>query len=151
VNKLNHEGNWSTGVPNLKTAIQSCKRQSRNRQSTSPKTDLYEPIVLRSLPTARLTGSGYICGGTPNLQRMDESFIIYVLHKDQELGFPARLLAYGYSYKIEVDIKDTKVFFEPDEERNWRALISYEELERNKHIDKELLKTLAEAIENITK
>jgi hypothetical protein len=82
---------------------------------------------------------------------MDDSFIIYILHKSQEIGFPARLLTYGYSYKIEVDIKDNKVFFEPDEERNWRALIGYEELERNKHVDQELLKAIAEAIGEITK
>ena len=57
---------------------------------------------------------------------MEEDFILPVTFNDDEIELPARLLAYGYSFKIEVDINDTKVQFERDEERNWRALISYE-------------------------
>ena len=82
---------------------------------------------------------------------MDEEFEIPVSYKDQSLSFPARLLAYGYSYKIEVDVNGTKVFYEPDEERNWRALIGYEEIEANKNINKELLKAIAVSIEEIVK
>lgn len=82
---------------------------------------------------------------------MDDEFIIYVLYRDKELGFPAQLRAYGYSYKIEVDVDGTKVFFEPDDERNWRALIGYEDLEKNKNLDKELLKVIAAAIEELVK
>jgi hypothetical protein len=65
------------------------------------------------------------------------------------MRFTARLLTYGYSYKIEVNIRGTKIFFEPDEERNWRALIAYEELEANKNIDRKLLEAVSGAIEEI--
>src|SRR5712672_511351 len=82
---------------------------------------------------------------------MDEGFEIPVTYAGNELRFPAQLLAYGYSYKIEVDVNGTKVFFEPDEERNWRALIAYEEIQTNKGLSKELLQTIARAIEQIVK
>ncbi len=82
---------------------------------------------------------------------MDEGFEIPVTYAGKELSFPAQLLAYGYSYKIEVDVNGTKVFFEPDEERNWRALIAYEEIQANKGLSKELLQTIARAIEEIVK
>ncbi|MEO5562489.1 MAG: hypothetical protein ABIR18_03620 [Chitinophagaceae bacterium] len=82
---------------------------------------------------------------------MDEGFDIPVLYNNQRMNFPAQLLAYGYSYKIEVDIEGTKVFFEPDEERNWRASLGYEDTEGNKKINKELLKAIADSIEEIVK
>jgi hypothetical protein len=82
---------------------------------------------------------------------MDEIFDLPVLYNDRQINFPARLLAYGYSYKIEVDIKGTRVYFEPDEERNWRALVAYEETEANKNMDRALLETIALAINEIVK
>ena len=50
-----------------------------------------------------------------------------------------------------MDIEGTKVLFEPDEERNWRALISFEDLQANKQLNRHLLKEIAEAIDAITK
>ena len=73
---------------------------------------------------------------------MEEDFILPVTFNDDEIELPARLLAYGYSFKIEVDINDTKVQFERDEERNWRALISYEEVQANRKLNGELLKAV---------
>ena len=64
-------------------------------------------------------------------------------------SFPARLLDYGNSYKLKVDIDGTKILFEPDEERNWRALAGYEELNDNKKISMELLQAIVSAIEKI--
>lgn len=80
---------------------------------------------------------------------MDEDFTLPVQYNNEERHFVARLLNYGYSYKIEVDIGDLKVQFEPDEERKWRALISYEELQANKTISKALLSAIAVTIEEI--
>ena len=73
---------------------------------------------------------------------MEENFILPVTFNDDEIELPARLLAYGYSFKIEVDINDTKVQFERDEERNWRALISYEKVQANRKLNEELLKAV---------
>jgi len=82
---------------------------------------------------------------------MDNHFELTVTHNDKQITFNCQLLNYGYSYKIEVDIMESKILFEPDEERNWRALISYEEIERNKKISKELLSIIASAIDDILK
>jgi hypothetical protein len=81
---------------------------------------------------------------------MDEDFTIPVTYKNEERNFTARLLNYGYSYKIEVEINGAKILFEPDEERKWRAMIAYEEIEANKNIDKNLLSAIASTIEKIT-
>ena len=82
---------------------------------------------------------------------MVEDFKIPVLYNNQRLNFPAQLLRYAYSYKIEVDVEGTLVYFEPDEERNWRALIGQEEAPVNRNLNGELLKAIASSIEEIVK
>jgi hypothetical protein len=77
---------------------------------------------------------------------MEDEFVLPVTFKGKEWEFPARLLHYGYSVKLEVDMEGTKILFEPDEERNWRAVIPYEELEKYKKIKTELLKAVSEVI-----
>jgi hypothetical protein len=78
-------------------------------------------------------------------------FELPVTFNDKELLFPGKFLDYGYSSKIEMDIEGTKVFFEHDEERNWRALISFEDVQANKKLDKDLLEAIARAIDAVTK
>ena len=76
-------------------------------------------------------------------------FELPVTFNRKEMRFQGKFLDYGYSSKIEVDIEGTKVLFEPDEERNWRALISFEDLQANKKLNADLLKVIAEAIDAI--
>ncbi len=78
-------------------------------------------------------------------------FELPVIYNNKELVFPGKFLDYGYSSKIEMDIEGTKVLFEPDEERNWRALISFEDMQANKKLDQDLLKLIASAINAVTK
>ena len=82
---------------------------------------------------------------------MVEDFKIPVLYNNQRLNFPAQLLRYAYSYKIEVDVEGTLVYFEPDEERNWRAMVGQEEVSVNRNLNRELLKAIATSIEEIVK
>ncbi len=82
---------------------------------------------------------------------MEEGFELPVIFNNTPLNFPARLLNYGYSYKLEVEIEGIKVLFEPDEERNWRALLSEQDLNANKKISIALLKAIASSIEEIVK
>jgi hypothetical protein len=79
---------------------------------------------------------------------MDNSFIIPVLYKGKEIGFNARLLVLGYTHKIQVDVNGQEVLFEPDEERNYRAVIANPQ---EKQPDVELLRILAQTIEAIVK
>lgn len=81
---------------------------------------------------------------------MDNEFELPVQFNGKELIFPAKLLNYGFTIKLEIEIEDTKVLFEPDEERNWRALISFEDLQANKKLNATLLKAIAAAIEKTT-
>ena len=81
----------------------------------------------------------------------EEGFDLPVNIKGQEIQFPARLLQFSYSYKIEVDLYDTLVLFEPDESRNWRAVKDPAGPEGNKKITNELLGAVVKSIEEITK
>ena len=78
-----------------------------------------------------------------------DTFQIPVTWNNNTIEYTGQLLQYGYSYKLELEVDGTKVQFEPDEERNWRALISYEDMQANKKPDPRLLKAIAEAIEKI--
>ena len=82
---------------------------------------------------------------------MDDSFFLTVKYKDKEIDFPAQFLRTGYSYKIQVDVYDTIINFEPDEERKWRALVEGDHSFHNRNINPELLQAIANSLEEITK
>lgn len=80
---------------------------------------------------------------------MDEPFELPVFYKGEEHFFTSQLQQSGYTHKIIVNIHGTEVAFEPDEERNYRALIDPEKMDKDIQID--LLKAIAESIEQIVK
>lgn len=81
---------------------------------------------------------------------MDEPFQIPVLYKGSERMYDARLLQKGYTHQFEVQVGEQTVYFEPDEERNYRAMLHPDELDGSKKpADIELLKAIAEAIETL--
>lgn len=80
---------------------------------------------------------------------MDETFELPVSYKGEELLFPAQLKQTGYTHCIVVNVYGQDVLFEPDDERNYRAIIEGEKTE--KQITVALLKVIAEAIESIVK
>ena len=82
---------------------------------------------------------------------MEDTFDIPVTYEVNELLFKSKLLILGYTHKISVDVNGIEVLYEPDEERNYRAVIELEKMEGMKTIDKELLKAIAGAIETIVK
>jgi hypothetical protein len=59
---------------------------------------------------------------------MENDFVLPVEYAGEVLQLPARILQFGYVVKLEVEIKGTTVTFEPDEERNWRAVMEFEDL-----------------------
>ncbi len=61
-----------------------------------------------------------------------------------------RLILLGYTHKFQVEVNDQTVLFEPDEERNYRAVIALEQVESSK-MDVGLLKAVAEALEAVEK
>ena len=81
---------------------------------------------------------------------MEDGFLLPVTFNGEELEFPAQLHRYAHSFKLEVEIGETKYFFERDDQGDWRALISYEEAQTNKKFNYELLKAVVTSIEAIT-
>lgn len=80
---------------------------------------------------------------------MDEDFELPVLHEGKELHFTSRLLQYGYLHRFEVEVNEQKVLFEPDEERNYRALVDPLLADKMKRKDIELLQAIAEALQSL--
>jgi hypothetical protein len=74
---------------------------------------------------------------------MDNFFEIPLTFQSEEFIFPAELIPFGYSYKIEVDVFGKIISFEPDEERNFRGLISPDDFNDTDHVDKALLQAIA--------
>lgn len=51
-----------------------------------------------------------------------------VRYKGQELMLKASLVVTGYTHKFNVDVNGQIIVFEPDEERNYRAVIPYDDI-----------------------
>jgi hypothetical protein len=80
---------------------------------------------------------------------MDEPFELPVLYNNKKMLLPAQLHQYGYSFKIEVEVNGTAIFFERDEDRNWRAMVEPSEVEMNSYLTKELLQAILTSIERV--
>lgn len=80
---------------------------------------------------------------------MTDPFELPVLYNGNELLFPARLQQLGYTHRFVVDVYGQEVFFEPDEERTYRAVLDPEKPNTQPRID--LLKAIAETIEALVK
>jgi hypothetical protein len=68
-----------------------------------------------------------------------EDFTITIDEKE----YKGQLITFGYSYKIVVSIGDIPVTFEPDEERNFRALVRPDDVNK---IDARLLRSIADEL-----
>ena len=82
---------------------------------------------------------------------MENTFDIPVMYNNAEHLFKAQLHKIGYTYKFEVEVEDTNIFFEPDEEMNYRALVDPEKLNNHKEIKPALLQAIAETIEQLVR
>lgn len=81
----------------------------------------------------------------------EEPILLPVEYNQQVLEFPVRLLQFGYSYKLEVTVEGRTLLFEPDEERNWRAVLPQEELPGSKAISPALLQAIVNALDQVLK
>ena len=80
---------------------------------------------------------------------MEDSFSIDVDFKGKEYSFEAILVAVGYTHKIRISLNGVEVTFEPDEERNYRAILNTSEQSSMKAVDIELIKAVGEKIQSI--
>ena len=74
---------------------------------------------------------------------MDNKFEIEISYNSKHYIFPAELVATTYSYKVIVTVNGNNISFEPDEERNYRAILGYDNLVNAETIDKYLLQEIA--------
>ena len=77
---------------------------------------------------------------------MNETIDIPITYEGNELIFKARVIKYGYIHRFEVDVEGNPVIFEPDEERNYRAIVDPAHDKQSKNINPEILKLIAETI-----
>lgn len=55
----------------------------------------------------------------------------------------------GYTHKIQVDVNGRIIMFEPDEERNYRAMVDAAQLKKAAKVDVALLQAIAHVIESV--
>lgn len=79
---------------------------------------------------------------------MDNTFELDVDFNGETYEFEGNLIISGYLHKIELDVQGTKVYFEPDEERNYRALMSMEDLNKSE-LSIGLLKAIANRLDSL--
>ena len=83
---------------------------------------------------------------------MKEPFVITANHAGKEKEFEAQLFITGYSHRFRVMIDGMEVFFERDEDGNYRAVAATGNTEpAMKKIDAALLQSISIAIEAILK
>ena len=73
---------------------------------------------------------------------MDEPFSITIFYEDREYSFEAKLVTMGYTHKFYVMVNGMEVIYEPDEERNYRAIINETDRASIKKSDIELIKAI---------
>jgi hypothetical protein len=54
---------------------------------------------------------------------MEEQFELPLVYKGEQVLLKASLLVTRYTHKFNVDVNGQNIIFEPDEERNYRAVI----------------------------
>jgi hypothetical protein len=81
----------------------------------------------------------------------DAYFAIPVTYKGEERDFTSRLLMSGYTHKLEVEVDGHLIFFEPDEDQNYRAILDETQLNKSSKLDIGLLQAIAQVIESTIK
>lgn len=82
---------------------------------------------------------------------MEDSFLIPIEVDGNRKEYPAIMRTFGYAVKVEVNIDGIMVSFEPDEERNWRAVLGFDDALAGKTVKKEILEAIANFLEDATK
>jgi len=80
---------------------------------------------------------------------MDEPFTLSVPYKGVQQDFETELIVTGYTYKFRMLVNDTEVFFERDDEGNFRALVPNAETKQLQSLDAGLLQAIAQQLEAI--
>ena len=80
---------------------------------------------------------------------MDESFEIPFNFQGEEMQVPAEFQPFGYTYRIKITLQGMTLFFEPDEEKNYRAVLIPGGQENSKNLPNGLLETISEKLQEL--
>jgi len=78
---------------------------------------------------------------------MTENLTLTVSYEGEELELPAKMYPYGYTFRVEVEVDEHSVIFEPDEEEKYRALVDTGKIEQGSVLNIRLLQAIAEKLE----
>lgn len=81
----------------------------------------------------------------------EDGFEIPVTYKGKEMSFPASVQSFGYTHRILVDVDGVEIQLEPDEERNYRAIIVNPDQPGINLPDTALVAQIVEVVESIVK
>ena len=79
---------------------------------------------------------------------MQDEIEIPIEINGEQRSFFARIIPYGYTYRLSVDVNGTEVFFEPDEQDQYRVILSDPEAKLS-NTDKQIIKSVAEVLGEI--
>lgn len=77
---------------------------------------------------------------------MTEPFFITVPYKNAEKQIELQLEVTGYTHRFKAMVDEIPVYFEPDEERQYRAVLMAEHAASGKSLDPVLLQAIAEIL-----
>ena len=81
---------------------------------------------------------------------MTEPFLLTVPYKGAEKEIEVQLQVTGYTHRFRADMGNgLEVLFEPDEERQYRAIIPPEQADRAGSLDPALLQAVAETLRDV--
>jgi hypothetical protein len=81
---------------------------------------------------------------------MDDLLMLPLTYQGREMEFEVRVYQLGYIHRVEVWVEDIAVQFELDDEQNYRALVSPEQMEQSrKKLSAGLLQAIAQQLESL--
>ena len=81
---------------------------------------------------------------------MGDLLMLPLTYQGREMEFEVRAYRLGYVQRVEVLVEDIAVQFELDDEQNYRALVSPEQMERSKKkLSVDLLRAIALQLESL--
>jgi hypothetical protein len=75
---------------------------------------------------------------------MADTFQLPIEDNGEEKEYPAKILRFGFTHKVEVTIDGVVVTFEPDEEKNYRAVTG---TDHTTNISKTLLEEISKTLQ----
>ena len=85
----------------------------------------------------------YICG-------MPEQFMLPLMYKSESREYPTTLIRLPYTYQLQVEVDDQKLFFEPDDSGEFRLVkMLWQNEEDIKKIDSGLINRIIETLNSL--